>query len=602
MRAKKGSVVMIGAFLVFATIPAAPASSNEQSEEYASKDEAVYGNLEADGTLQDMYVVNTFHITAPGEFVDHGDYTNVRNLSNLRDMELTEDTVHFQAEEEEFYYQGEMDDRELPWDISVTYLLDGEEVSPDNLAGENGSLDIQIATSSNENVDSVFFENYMLQLSLTLDPSIFDDIQAPDGIKASEGKNQQITFTGMPEQEEIFIVSANVSDFEMDPIEITASPASMSMDDPDLGPVKEDMQSLSDAIREVNDGVSELNDGISELNTGIEDVSSGSSEYQAGVDELDQSSGELVAGSVEIRDVLQDVDDSVQGDLDLPDVGELEALPEGMGEIAEGLHEVADGLEELKENYDEAYGALDEAMVGIPDDDISEEQIASLYESNADPEVVDELVEMYGAASQAKETYHAVQEAFTSVTDILEQTSGSTREMAENLETTTAEIERTVESLDGLEELDTLAELPEGIATMASEYEAFHSGLVEYTDGVSDLATSYEDLDGGIQELDEGMTSMEEGTSELEDGTEELQEETSDLPGEMQSEVDEMMDEYDASDFEPVSFVSEENEDVEIVQFVLETESIEMDEPETTDEEEEEEEPGLWERFLDLFR
>ncbi|SDI90931.1 YhgE/Pip domain-containing protein [Natribacillus halophilus] len=599
MRALK--FVMVGAFLMFAALPATTASSNEDSGEYSSKDETVYGNLETDGTLQGMYVVNTFHVTEAGEFVDHGDYVGIRNLTNLADMERAEDTVHFQAEEGEFYYQGEMDDEELPWDINVTYLLDGEEVAPDDLAGEDGSLEIQIATSANENVDPLFFENYMLQISLTLDPSIFADIQAPEGTKATEGQNQLITFTGMPEQEEEFIVSANVTDLEMDPIDISASPASMPLDDPDLGGMEEDMQSLSDAISEVNDGVSALNNGISDLNTGAEELNEGSSEYQAGIDELDQSSEELVAGSREIRDALQDVSESVQEGPDMPDVSELEALPQGIGELADGLHEAADGLDELKENYDEAYGQLDEAMTGIPDDDVSEEQIESLYESDADPEAVDQLVETYAAAREAKETYDAVNEAFTSVTGTLEQISGSTRETADNIETTTAEIESAMENMDELDELDALAELQEGISTMSSEYEAFHDGLVEYTDGVSELADSYEELDTGIQEFDEGMTAMEEGASELEDGTEELQEETSDLPGEMQSEVDEMMDEYDASDFEPASFVSDENEDVEIVQFVLETESIESEEPETTTDEEEEER-GFWERFLDLFR
>ena len=73
------------------------------------------------------------------------------------------------------------------------------------------------------------------------------------------------------------------------------------------------------------------------------------------------------------------------------------------------------------------------------------------------------------------------------------------------------------------------------------------------------------------------------------------------MPGDLQSEVDEMMDDYDASDFEPKSFVSEQNEKVDVVQFVLQTEPIEVEEPETT-EEADEEEKSFWDRLMDLFK
>ncbi|QKY70764.1 YhgE/Pip domain-containing protein [Lentibacillus sp. CBA3610] len=603
MRPKKLAIMMMCAVLVFGSLPLPALAENNAEEEsgsgeYDAKDETIYGNLNTSGTLQDMYVVNTFHVTEPGEIVDYGDYTNVRNLSNLTDIEQNDGEVRVQAEEGEFYYQGDMDNQPLPWNIDITYILDGEEVAPDELAGKSGELEIQIATSANESVDTVFFEHYMMQISLTVDPSIFDDIQAPDGTEATSGKNKQITFTVMPEQEEEFIVSANVTDFEMDPIDISATPASMPMEEPDLGGMKGDMQSLSDAISEVNSGVSELNSGISDLNEGAADLSSGSAEYLSGISDLDQSSGELVSGSAEIRDVLQNVNDAVQDAPDTPDISELEALPGGMRELAGDLQESADGLDELSDNYNQAYGNLDDAISGIPDDDITDEQFAELRNSNADEEVVDQLIGTYEAAHTAKQTYLGMQEMFGSVTGTLDQISGSMREMADRAETIAGEIESGMENMN---ELDALGELQSGVSTMASQYQTFHSGLVEYTGGVSELASSYEELNTGIQELSDGTSSLDSGASELQDGTEELQDQTSNLPGQMQSEVDDMMDEYDASDFEPQSFVSDENENVDVVQFVLSTESIEVEEPETTDESEEEE-PSFWDRLMDLFR
>src|SRR5699024_5557147 len=85
----------------------------------------------------------------------------------------------------------------------------------------------------------------------------------------------------------------------------------------------------------------------------------------------------------------------------------------------------------------------------------------------------------------------------------------------------------------------------------SSEYDSFHQGLVDYTDGVGGLASNYQEIDEGIGDLSEGSSSLEDGAGELKDGTEELEKETSDLPGEMQSEVDEMMEDFDMSDLYP---------------------------------------------------
>src|SRR5699024_2349428 len=113
-----------------------------------------------------------------------------------------------------------------------------------------------------------------------------------------------------PGEDEEFIVSAEVTDFEMNPIEISATPASMPIDDPDLGDMKDDIQTLVDAIEDLNTGVGDLDDGVSDLNDGAADLSTGSNSYLQGINELNQSSSELVAGSSEINDVLQQIANS----------------------------------------------------------------------------------------------------------------------------------------------------------------------------------------------------------------------------------------------------------------------------------------------------
>lgn len=608
LRTKKISLLLLITILVFATLPSLvfanedndtkTTKSEEKTGDYESKDEVIYGNMNANGGLEDIYVVNTFRVTEPGKMIDYGKYSSVRNLTNLTDIEKSSGKVQFQAkEEEEFYYQGNLKNKALPWYISITYLLNGKKIQPQELAGKSGSLEIQISTSGNDEVNPEFFENYLLQIAVTLDPTKFENIQAPEGTKANAGQNKQINFTVMPEQEEDYIISADVSEFEMEPIEINAAPYSMSIENPDTSGVTGEMQGLANAISKVHTGVGDLKTGVAELNQGAQELSDGSTEYKNGMNELNQSSDELINGSTSIKEALVSINETVQESTGNVDLGKLQQLPTTLREVANGLEESAKAMDGLKQDYSKAKSQLDEAMNGIPSYAISDAQINKLYESNADQNVIDQLVETYQAAKTAKETYNHAKRAFDDVTVALQQSSGVTNEMAANLNRMAAEIEKATKTMN---ELDVITQIQKGFASFSSDYQDFHNGLVSYTEGVGELASSYQELDTGIQKLADGTAATSEGVNDLHTGTKQLQEATSNLPGQIQQETQKMMEEYDNSDYRPSSFISDKNKHVEVVQFVLQTESIELPEQETP--EKTDKEKGIWERFLDLFR
>lgn len=602
MRIKKWFAILFSILLVFSYAPlsivAAETKEDTETSDYKSKDEVIYGKLDGSGQIKDMYVVNSFHGLSSGEIVDYGKYTEVKNLTDLSEITQSTNEIQFQTDEKEFYYQGELETKTLPWDITITYLLDGKKVSSEELAGQSGNLEIQITTAANEKVNATFYENYLLQISLTIDPLIFEDIQAPEGTEANEGKNKQISFMVLPDQEEELILTANVTDLEMDPINISAIPANVALDRPELGNMTGEFDELSTAIGDVHAGVSELSDGVSDLNTGVQELSDGSTEFRKGINELDGSSGDLVSGSSDILTALQKIDGALDGDSIMPDVSELQQLPQGFREMAKGLRESADGIDTLSANYDTAFDSLKKAINGIPDHSVSEGEIAKLYESNADQETINKLLKTYEAAQVVKQTYVAVEAGFAAVSDTLDGVSAPLNNMADQLDLLADEVES---GLNDLEQLGDLSELQDGLATLATEYETFHNGLVDYTDGVNELAKNYRDLDTGLQEVSEGTVSLETGISELHAGTKELHTSTNDLPDEIEKKIDELMKEYDGSDFEPISFISAKNENVDVVQFVLRTEKIEMVEPDE-EEVEEEEKKSMWDRFTNLFK
>lgn len=560
--------------------------TEEKTGSFKEKDEVIYGKLTPNGIIENMYVVNTFHVTEQGVLTDYGAYKNVRNLTDLSEIEkIGRNTVTFTADED-FYYQGELENTDLPWDITITYMLNGEEVEPSELVGASGSFEMRIKTEQNKAIDPLFFDYYLLQISVTLDPLHFTDVQAPKGTEANEGKDKLISFNVMPGEEEILILTAEVVDFELEPVHIAGIPANIAFDRPDTDELAKEMKQLSDAIRDVNDGVTELKNGVIELEDGATTLSDGSKEYATGINILNSSSNELVNGSKQILNVLQQIDGMVDADHDLPvidDLTEIENIIKSLRDVANELRNAADDAAYLTELFEE-----------MTDEMLTEAQFGQLYEALENSDIDDRFIKMVESFEHMYELLEEIQLTFD---DMPFDYAELLREMANNIDTVAHFLEELMQNLNDIGQIE---DLIDGLTTLTHEYETFHHGLIDYTDGVHELEGSYGQLNSGMGALADGTSALSAGVSELHEGTEELTAETSDLATEMQSEIDQFMEEFDYSDFEVQSFVSERNKRVGVVQFVLQTESIKKDTDDTIVAEENVKK-GMWRRFLDLF-
>ncbi len=605
MKLKRTTATFTAFLLAMPTILVS-AESEEPAEDssaqgpgaFDKKDEVIYANLDSSGAQQDLYVVNNFTVSEEGTITDYGSYSSVQNLTDLTAIEQEDDRIEFTAQEDEFYYQGNLDNQALPWEFDITYELNGEEMTAEELAGEEGELQIQIDTAKNEEGQEVFFNNYLLQITMTFDSERYKNIQAPDGTIANAGKDRQVTFTVLPESEESFTVNADVTDLEMDSIQIAAVPSNMAIEAPDTENLKEEVMPLADATSEVNRGVGELRDGVAELNDGVGSLYNGSAQYLDGINQLQANSGSLVEGSDSIKGALQQLSQAVGAGSGNMNLSQFTELTGGLRQIAGGLGEVQGGLTELSGQYSQAYGALDQAVAAIPEAFVSEADIQALYESGADPATVDQLVQSYQASLAVKETYNAVSQAFDAISPALETSAGALTDLQSTLNTMADQLET---SLSATSMDESLQQLQEGLQTLSANYDQFHSGLVSYTGGVGELAGSYGELHNGLAGVNEGTGELENGAVQLNDGTAELADATSDLPDQIEVEINELIGEFDKSDFEPVSFVSEQNENVETVQFVIKTAAIQKPDEEQT-EDAVQEEKSFWDRLVDLFR
>lgn len=323
------------------------------AETLPEKDENIYVSLQDDGTVAGIYVVNEYTLAEDTQIVDYGDYASVENLTSDTEITLEAGKVTVDAGKGSFYYKGILADAELPWDISIQYLLDGKEITAEELAGKSGSLQIILDLKENKKAAEGFFDNYLVQATVTLDTDLCKQIKTEGATEANIGKDRQILYNIMAGQEKTYTISAEVTDFEMDAITFQAVPMSFDLqsDSFDKDALYEKTDEIKDAAVKFDDGANELKDGVDELEDGAVQLADGSSDLKSGAAQLKDGSGKLRSGASELAEgagTLSDkMGDLTTGSSDLKKG--IEKLSDGIGTMGSGAEELKAGLSALTE-------------------------------------------------------------------------------------------------------------------------------------------------------------------------------------------------------------------------------------------------------------
>lgn len=78
------------------------------------KDENVYANLNQDGSVDGIYVVNAYLLDKETDIVDYGKYDSVKNLTIDEELTKKGDTITTTAPAGNFFYQGNLKTKEMP--------------------------------------------------------------------------------------------------------------------------------------------------------------------------------------------------------------------------------------------------------------------------------------------------------------------------------------------------------------------------------------------------------------------------------------------------------------------------------------------------------
>lgn len=551
------------AAVMAASVPAASVLAADVTN--TEKEEVVYVMTDASGAVDSVQVVNIF---GKGDVTDYGNYSDVKMLTSTADITQNGDQITFSTDEDKVYYQGTLENAQIPWIVDITYTLDGKHITPEELAGESGALGIHISISQNSKCDNDFYEGYALQAAFTLDTNRCENIEADGATLANVGSDKQISYTVLPGKGLEADITADVTDFEMDAAAINGVKLSLNMDVDDEE-LMDKVHEIMDAAEELNDGAMDLSDGAKELKDGGEDLTDGASSLYSGMSALDagvsnlsqgvgtiqdglntlnEKSASLTTGSAQVSEALKTIQTSLSGVS--VSTEQLKELTASSASIKQGISDLYDGAVALQSNL--SYAKYKEAMKtgGLDVDELvagNQAAISSL--STQITELQTQLEQLkaipgYESNSTYMAQVQALESQIASLSNIVTLLTGNNAAIGGTetyLDGVSSGVDDLVNGLSALKEnytkfdaaiadlTDTLSglavnmsTLKTGIDTLVENYDTLDDGISQYTDGVASIVAGYSQLTNGMSSLTSGSKNLLEGTETLKGKTADL--------------------------------------------------------------------------------
>lgn len=253
-----------------------------------------------------------------------------------------------------------------PVDVTVTYTLNGKEVSADEIAGASGKVGIRFDYRNNEiktveidGKEEEMFIPYVVVSGVILSNENFSDIEIVHGRLAGDGSRFVAGGIAVPGLKQNIDPDGKIKDLEKIPdyIEITANTTNfdlpmtisavfaLNLDELELGSF-DGVTELTDGIDRLKDAMIQLVDGAGQLSDGSEKLSDGAAQLAGGIKELSGGLGKLSDNSGALRDgaaqVFNSLLSTVKGELEK---GGLQVGNLTIGNYSKTLNKIIDSLD-----------------------------------------------------------------------------------------------------------------------------------------------------------------------------------------------------------------------------------------------------------------
>lgn len=236
------------------------------------------------------------------------------------------------------------------------------------MAGKSSALEIRFSVTKNESCGGSFYDDYALQASFTLDTERCQNIVSNGATVANVGSDKQLTYTILPGKGIDTVITADVTDFEMDAAAINGVRLNLDVDVDDTD-LMDKVDELVSAIGNLDDSAWELHDGTEELYDATKTLNSKVGDLHSGVGDLTVGAGDLYTGLTDITAQNQQLTDgaytayeglctaaaaALNAQLEANGMDAVTLTPSTYSAVLIGLLEKLDADEVYQEAYDTA--------------------------------------------------------------------------------------------------------------------------------------------------------------------------------------------------------------------------------------------------------
>lgn len=335
-------------------------------------DESLYVNLDYYGGISDISVVKGCYLNGNTTIEDYGTYDEIINMSNRVEPVVADGKVTWNLEGEEeqyFYYELKSEDlkKKVPWDIDVSYKVNGVETAGENLAGADGLVTTLVHVTPRDDIEDYYKNNMVLICGTLVDMKNTLSIDAPGSQTQSLGTQKAVIFMSLPGEESEYRIDIGTHSYESMGLFFAMVPATLESLEivNDVREVKDTVEdsvdAMNDAIDVILDNVAGMKDSFSNLEEGLNKAEAAHSTYDDNRENIEADADaalDALNNMVTYLEVINVQSEADKENLDktidklvamMRSIGALEGLNTSMNSSLDGLNKNLGTLNQISE-------------------------------------------------------------------------------------------------------------------------------------------------------------------------------------------------------------------------------------------------------------
>lgn len=372
-----------------------PLITYSDTTQSVKKSENVYVNLDASGTVKKITVSDWLH-------ADRGNVSIV-DSTTLRDFVVTRGqaasvnengTLTWHMTTSDVYYEG-VSDKQLPIEIGMKYFLDGQEITPEELAGKSGSIRIEVTMKNNivrdVEADGSTYTMYAPLAAvggLMLSYENFTNIEVENCLSVGGGSYEAIVMVGTPGLNEslnldklnisgfedfsfpsTFAINATVTDFKLSDAYFAAMPLTALDLDVEMPKTIEDAKALLNEVQDISALLEQIdpNQVVAQFMTDTDAIKEMLDVMKKGLNVYNENKKMLET----MTDLLTPENiETLSNFLNSLDAEEMQSLLSVMSNVP-ALSSIVDSLMDLSTGLDEVMPILESFSAALEDPEVA---------------------------------------------------------------------------------------------------------------------------------------------------------------------------------------------------------------------------------------